>query len=123
MLATRNQTVSYWLTRFVILRLLGLVYFVAFLIAARQIAPLIGRDGLLPAETFLRRVREHYGSGLSAFLQVPSLFWFNVSDGFLVAVAWVGVALSLIVLLGYANAILLAVLWAFYLSFVHIGQD
>ena len=123
MLATRNQTVSYWITRFVILRLLGLVYFVAFLIAARQIAPLIGRDGLLPAETFLRRVREHYGSGLSAFLQVPSLFWFNVSDGFLVAVAWVGVALSLIVLLGYANAILLAVLWAFYLSFVHIGQD
>lgn len=123
MLATRNQTVSYWLTRFVILRLLGLVYFVAFLVAARQIVPLIGRDGLLPAEMFLRRVQAHYGSGLSAFLQVPSLFWFNVSDGFLVAVAWVGVALSLVVLLGYANAILLAVLWAFYLSFVHVGQD
>ena len=29
----------------------------------------------------------------------------------------------MIVLLGYANAILLTVLWALYLSFVHIGQD
>lgn len=36
--------------------------------------------------------------------------------------AWAGVALSLPLLLGYANAILMAVLWALYLSFVHVGQ-
>src|SRR5262245_25266595 len=34
-----------------------------------------------------------------------------------------GLALSLLVLLGWANAILMALLWALYLSFVHIGQD
>ena len=33
---------SYWLTRFVILRLLGFVYAIAFLIAAQQLVPLIG---------------------------------------------------------------------------------
>jgi len=36
--------------------------------------------------------------------------------------SWVGFALSLVVLGGYANAILLAVLWAMYMSIVHIGQ-
>src|SRR2546426_10635105 len=39
---------SYWLTRFVILRLLGLVYFVAFLSLSRQVLPLIGGHGRLP---------------------------------------------------------------------------
>ena len=33
---------SYWLTRFVILRLLGFVYAIAFLVAAQQLVPLIG---------------------------------------------------------------------------------
>src|SRR6266513_2847581 len=62
---------SYWLTRFVILRLLGTIYAVAFLVAT----------------------------------------------------AWIGFALSCVVMAGYANAILLAVLWALYMSFVHLGQD
>src|SRR6266581_9217544 len=67
---TRNAP-SYWLTRFVILRLVGLVYFVAFLVAARQILPLIGESGLLPAATFLHRVESHFGSRLAAFMQLP----------------------------------------------------
>src|SRR5437016_14624963 len=113
----------YWLTRFVILRLLGLVYFIAFLSLAQQVLPLIGADGLLPARLFLDRVQTHFGSARAGFLQIPSLFWLDVSDGVLVTGAWVGTALSLVVLLGFANAVLLAMLWALYLSFVHLGQD
>ena len=113
----------YWLTRFVILRLLGLVYFIAFLSLAQQVLPLIGADGLLPARLFLDRVQTHFGSARAGFLQIPSLFWLDVSDGVLVTGAWVGTALSLVVVLGFANAVLLAMLWALYLSFVHIGQD
>src|SRR5438034_1212907 len=113
----------YWLTRFVILRLLGLVYFIAFLSLAQQVLPLIGADGLLPARLFLDRVQTHFGSARAGFLQIPSLFWLDVSDGVLVTGAWVGTALSVVVVLGFANAVLLAMLWALYLSFVHIGQD
>jgi hypothetical protein len=40
---------SYWLPRFLILRLLGFVYAVAFLVAAQQLVPLIGEHGLTPA--------------------------------------------------------------------------
>ena len=32
-------------------------------------------------------------------------------------------ALSLVVLAGFANALLMAALWALYMSFVHVGQD
>ncbi len=114
---------SYWLTRFLILRLLGLVYFVAFLSLARQLLPLIGQHGLLPAGHFLTRVEAHFGSRLESFLQVPSLFWIDASDPFMVFMAWTGVALSLLVLSGFANAIVMTLLWAIYMSFVHIGQD
>jgi hypothetical protein len=114
---------TYWLTRFVILRLLGLVYLVAFLVAANQAVPLLGEHGLLPAPAYLARLETFFGSRLDAFLQVPSLFWLGISDAILRTGAWIGVALSIPVLLGYANAILLALLWALYLSFVHIGQD
>jgi len=47
---------DYRLTRFVLLRLTGLVWFAAFLSAALQFIPLVGHDGLLPADLFVRRV-------------------------------------------------------------------
>src|SRR5437667_4900716 len=113
---------SYWLTRFVILRLLGFVYAVAFLVAARQLVPLIGEHGLTPANHFLASIETQLGSQTAGMLRVPTLFWFGISDSLLAIFSWVGFALSLVVLGGYANAILLAVLWAMYMSIVHIGQ-
>jgi len=113
---------SYWLTRFVILRLLGFVYAVAFLVAVRQVVPLIGIHGLTPAHHFLADVHSQLGSRTEGMLHLPTLFWFGVSDQGLTIFAWIGFALSLVVLAGYANAILLAVLWAMYMSIVHIGQ-
>ena len=46
---------SYWLTRFLILRLLGFVYFAAFVSLAVQVLPLLGSNGLLPAQDWLPR--------------------------------------------------------------------
>ncbi len=114
---------TYWLTRFVILRLIGFVYFFAFLSAALQIVPLVGRDGLLPVRPFLDRVATQTGSATAGFARLPSLFWIDASDTTLVAVAWIGVVLSLVVLCGYANALLMGALWALYFSFVSVGQD
>src|SRR5947207_1630468 len=113
---------SYWLTRFVILRLLGFVYAVAFLVAAQQLVPLIGGHGLTPANHFLESVQTQLGSRTAGMLRVPTLFWFGISDDALSIFAWIGLGLSLVVLGGYANAILLGVLWAMYMSIVHVGQ-
>ena len=117
-----TQPVQYRLTRFVLLRLLGLVYAVAFLAAARQLIPLIGAHGLLPIGLFLQRVSGYYGPA-GAFWHLPSVFWFNHSDPFLMVVAWTGVSLSLLVTAGFANGPIMAVLWMLYMSIVHVGQD
>jgi len=114
---------SYWLTRFLILRLLGIVYAIAFLVAANQILPLIGSHGLLPLDNFAGQVRSALGGSLGAFLRLPSIFWVNDSDTALLVTAWVGFGVSCVVACGYANAILLALLWILYMSFVHVGQD
>src|SRR5437667_8002910 len=110
---------SYWLTRFIILRLLGFVYTIAFFVAARQLVPLIGRSGLTPAHDYLYNIHSQLGSRTEGMLQLPTLFWFGCTDQGMSIFAWVGFALSLIVLGGYANAILLAVLWAMYMAIVH----
>ena len=119
---TASALPHYRLTRFVFLRALGFIYYVAFVCLARELAGLLSSRGILPVEPFLRRVAEHSPSSSSAFWSLPSLFWFTHSDGVLTLCAWIGVCTSLVVVAGYANAWLLAILWALYLSFVHIGQ-
>src|SRR5215813_14872346 len=89
---------SYWLTRFVILRLLGFVYAIAFLVAANQLVPLIGEHGLTPATHFLSEVQTQLGSRSAGMFRVPTLFWFGISDHALTIFSWVGFALSLVVL-------------------------
>jgi lipase maturation factor len=113
---------TYWLTRFVFLRLLGLIYLVAFLIAVHQFRPLAGEHGLLPAPQFLRAVKAAYGGGAGTFFRLPTLFWLSATDTTFALAAWAGVALSSCLLLGLANAPLLAMLWVLYMSFVHVGQ-
>lgn len=121
--ATQDSTPTYWLTRFVILRFLGLIYAIAFLVAINQILPLIGSDGLTPVESFLKRVSAYYGSDSAGFVRLPSLIWFWHSDTALLTLAWVGFVLSLVVASGYANALLIFVIWFLYMSFVHLGQE
>ncbi len=114
---------TYWLTRFLILRLLGVIYAVAFLVAINQIVPLIGENGLLPIGVFLKRVGGELGSSGAGFMRLPSLFWFVHSDTALLTAAWIGFVLSCVAVAGFANAPLLSVLWFLYMSFVHTGQD
>jgi hypothetical protein len=120
---TPGNPPTYWLTRFMILRLLGLIYAVAFLVAINQIVPLIGANGLLPVGIFLKQVSNALGSAGAGFVRLPSLFWIWHSDTALLTVSWIGFILSLVVVAGYANAPLLGVLWFLYMSIVHAGQD
>ncbi len=113
----------YHLARFLILRLLGLVYLVGFAILINQGLPLLGSHGLLPIGEFTARVSERLGGVSPGFARLPSLFWFAHSDALIASLAWCGAALSLAVLLGVTNAAVMAVLWALYMSFVHVGQD
>src|SRR2546422_10829768 len=56
-LATRSGHPTYVLSRWLFLRLLGVVYLVAFVSLALQITGLVGEHGILPAGGFLERAR------------------------------------------------------------------
>lgn len=106
-----------------ILRLLGVLYAVAFLIAINQIIPLIGKNGLLPLPYYLSYVSNALGSDTAGFFRLPSIFWFWNSDTALLTFAWTGFLLSCLVIAGFANAIQMTMLWFLYMSFVHVGQE
>src|SRR5665213_3324293 len=114
---------TYWLTRFVILRLLGIIYAVAFLVLINEIIPLIGSDGLTPVDLYLKNIIAALGSRSAGFIRLPSVFWWFHSDQSLLFAAWIGFVLSCIVVAGYANIPLLTILWFLYMSFVHVGQE
>src|SRR5437868_15309970 len=80
----------YRLTRSLLLRFLGLVYLAAFFGLTRQVLPLIGSHGLMPAASYLAD-ESHRGAG---FWQLPTLFWVDCSDTTLTVCASLGVVLS-----------------------------
>ncbi len=111
---------DYWLTRLVFQRSLGIVYFIAFLCALNQFRPLLGEHGLLPVNLFVKR---------ASFRDTPSLFFFAPKDWAFATAAWLGLALSVLVISGVAergaawlNTVIWAAIWVLYLSFVNVGQ-
>jgi Lipase maturation factor len=109
---------SYVVTRWLILRLLGVVYLFAFLGILFQGLPLLGEHGLTPAAVWVERLAR---AG-QTFWDVPSIFLLDASDAALRAWAIVGVVLAAALALGYANLPSLAVLWLIYGSYERVGQ-
>src|SRR5215475_7601193 len=113
--ASGTHVLSVWL----FLRLLGLIYLCAFLSLAVQIKGLVGSRGILPANEFIAK-RKRFGMG--SFHRDPTLFWINSSDASLVASAWMGAALSVLLLIGFAPMPILTLLWILYLSLFTVGR-
>src|SRR3989338_6490301 len=113
---------TYILTSFVLLRLLGFVYVFAFLSLVKQLIPLLGENGLTPARSYLDSLQPYFKSKWSALWNIPTVFWIYISDRFMMILAWIGLLLSVLVLIGYANFFILFFLWLIYMSFIHIGQ-
>jgi lipase maturation factor 1 len=108
------------------LRLLGLVYLVAFWSLSTQIVGLIGADGILPAHAYMERARafvlsEHVG--LDRFRLLPTLCWLGTSDGFLRALTLGGVALAVLLVAGVLPPLVLALLWIDYLSLSVVARE
>jgi len=60
--------------------------------------------------------------GARGYWLLPTLAWFDASDGFLRFLCFGGAALALLLLLELAPAPALFLCWAFYLSLVSVGQ-
>ena len=117
---------DYFLTRWVFLRALGIIYLVAFVSLWTQISGLIGHNGILPEDQFMSAVRQGcdaQGIGIDRFRLVPTLCWLNSSDGFLKFQCVAGTTFAIFLILGIAPAPVLALLWLIYLSLTSVGRE
>jgi predicted DCC family thiol-disulfide oxidoreductase YuxK len=112
---------TYFLSRWLFLRGLALVFGLAFWSLDRQLDGLIGSHGILPAADFLAQVRQQFGA--TPWTLLPSLAWFNPSDAGLHWLCRGGLALAVLGLLGVGSKPVYLGLWACYLSLVGVGQD
>jgi lipase maturation factor 1 len=111
---------TYFRARCWFLRMLGLVYLIAFVSFWVQIDGLVGSNGMSPVSQFLPAVRQQLG--LDAYFLLPTLRWFDSSNAFLHFLCGGGVVLSLLLILGVAPALSLVALFVFYLSLTIAGQ-
>jgi predicted DCC family thiol-disulfide oxidoreductase YuxK len=105
----------------IFLRLLAVIYTVAFVSFGLQARGLIGAGGILPLSDYLQAARGAWGS--AALWRVPTVFWLNASDGALLMVAFCGAALAVLLFAGLTHPILLGTLFVLHLSLVAGGQD
>lgn len=106
----------------VFLRLLGLAYGAAFVSFGLQVEGLAGVNGILPAERYFAAFGDYYGA--TAWLRLPSLFWFNAGNPALVAACVVGAcAAALVVVVPRHARLSLLICFALYLSLFAAGQD
>jgi hypothetical protein len=110
------------LARWLFLRALGLIYFSAFYSLIFQIRGLIGPDGILPAQDYLRRIA-HSAVGHARFWYAPSLLWISSSSGMLMAICWVGLLASVLLVLNLWPRATLVGCFLCFLSFVAAAGD
>jgi hypothetical protein len=110
---------GYWVTRLLLERGIGVICLIAFIVALNQFRPLLGERGLLPVPLFVKQV---------PFRATPSLFFWMPRDAAFTAAAWIGIALSCLVITGISSRYtwLSVTVWLsiyiLYLSFVNVGQ-
>ncbi|MEI6085847.1 MAG: lipase maturation factor family protein, partial [Verrucomicrobiota bacterium] len=115
---------SYVLTREIFIRLLGVIYLIAFVSLWTQVDGLIGSRGIMPVEQWMagHGKPSFAHNGIAAYWMSPTVFWFNWSDTALHLVCGAGTLLSVCVVAGIGAGPALLGLWALYLSLMHVGN-
>src|SRR5437773_934298 len=110
------------ISRWIFLRALGLIYFSAFFSLVFQIRGLIGPQGILPASEYLQAVARSFG-GYTRFWFAPTLLWFSPGSHTLMALCWVGMAASLLLVFNLWPRGMLAICLICFLSFIGAAGD
>jgi len=111
------QTAAYQLVSALFVRLLGVIYLIAFASIGVQIEGLAGSNGILPITARLSEFAQ--GAGIERFVQLPTLFWLNASDTALAGAAVAGCLAAVLIILNLASRPALVVAFALYLSLFH----
>ena len=113
-----NRLIPRWL----FLRALGCIYFSAFFSLVFQIRGLIGSEGILPANEYLRAVAHSLGYSRGLWF-APTLLWLASGPHMLAALCWAGMGASLLLVLNVWPRGMLGICFVCFLSFVSAAQD
>ena len=111
---------SYRLVSALFLRLLGVIYLIAFASLGVQIEGLAGSQGIIPLD--MRLADFAAGGGIERYLQLPTLFWFNASDSALLGATILGGLAALLITLDRWTRPALVCAFALYLSLFHASH-
>jgi len=103
------------------LRLLGLIYLIAFSSFGVQAAGLIGSRGISPLTDYLDTGRQYFG--IARFWNMPTLFWLQGSDVMIRTVWIAGATLSALMVAGVNLRSVRIAVFVLYLSLVVAGQE
>ncbi len=106
--------------RWLLLRGVGLIYVVMFVGIMQDEIALNGPNGLIPIGEFLRHVAATSTGFGARFLAAPTLFWLGGSPEMILAVAGLGLAAAVALVLNLWPRLALFVCWLSFLSFVAI---
>ncbi len=123
---TRNQPARFVSTQWVFVRLLAVIYAIAFASLGVQVLGLIGSRGILPVHQFLDNLARQ--AGPIRYLAVPTIFWWGDDDASLVGVCVAGVVFSVILFVTGFRAmgfqpVVFVLLFVLYLSLSAVGED
>jgi hypothetical protein len=110
------------ISRWLLLRALGCIYFSAFLSLVFQIRGLIGPEGILPANEYLQAVAHSLGYARGLWF-APTLLWLASGPHMLTALCWVGMGASLLLAVNAWPRGMLLICFVCFLSFVSAAQD
>src|SRR5271170_1669135 len=110
-----------FVSRWIFLRALGAIYFSAFFSLVFQIRGLIGPQGILPANEYLKNVAEQVGH--ARYWYVPSLLWISSGSHMLMALCWVGMIAAVLLILNRWPRGMLVICFVCFLSFVSAARE
>jgi hypothetical protein len=105
---------GYQLVSGIFLRLLGVIYLIAFASIGLQVEALAGSQGIIPISE--RLLEFAASSGYERYFKLPTLFWLNASDSALNGAAIVGCIAAVLITLQRFSRPALIVAFLLYLS-------
>ena len=120
-----KSQITFHVTKFVILRLVGFVYLIAFVGAYNQNKGLMGKHGLMPVHRYMDQLQQRYSSSIEGFLSKPTLYWFldgQLEDWHMECTAVLGAVLSLLVVMGSDSWMVMVTLWLLDFSIVTVAE-
>lgn len=105
------------ITRWIVLRALGLIYFSAFFSLLFQARGMIGPKGILPADRYLESLSRSLGPATRIWF-APTLLWLSSGSHMLLALCWIGMAAGVLAALNLWPHLTLLSCFLCFLSYV-----